>query len=96
MKKFKTISLTLAVLMIVSGCGKAVYIENQQFVFTEAIDFDENNKLVVARQLLFSRKKPGIDIKSHSQGLIRCANQKGKLIVRQAAALLTENRKMFS
>ncbi|CAH1225329.1 hypothetical protein PAECIP111891_05792 [Paenibacillus allorhizoplanae] len=47
MKKFKPISLTLVVLMIVSGCGKAVYIENQQFVLTEAIDFDENNKLVV-------------------------------------------------
>lgn len=47
MKKFKPISLTLVILMIVSGCGKAVYIENQQFVLTEAIDFDENNKLVV-------------------------------------------------
>jgi Ger(x)C family germination protein len=47
MKNFKPISLTLVVLMIVSGCGKAVYIENQQFVLTEAIDFDENNKLVV-------------------------------------------------
>ncbi|NOU66562.1 Ger(x)C family spore germination protein [Paenibacillus sp. LMG 31461] len=47
MKNFKPISLTLVVLMIVSGCGKAIYIENQQFVLTEAIDFDENNKLVV-------------------------------------------------
>lgn len=47
MKIFKYIFLTLAVLLFVAGCGKAVYIENQQFVLTEGIDFDENNKLVV-------------------------------------------------
>ncbi|MCY9663895.1 Ger(x)C family spore germination protein [Paenibacillus alginolyticus] len=46
MKKFY-FSLILAVLMFVTGCGQAVYIEDQQFVLTEAIDFDENNKFVV-------------------------------------------------
>jgi Ger(x)C family germination protein len=47
MNKFIHFSLTLAVFIFAGGCGKAVYIENQQFVLTEAIDFDENNKLVV-------------------------------------------------
>lgn len=47
MKKVNTIFLTMAVLLLVTGCGKAVYIEDQQFVLTEGIDFDENNKLIV-------------------------------------------------
>ncbi|OPH47406.1 hypothetical protein BC351_39950 [Paenibacillus ferrarius] len=47
MKKFNYFFLALAVLLFVTGCGKAIYIENQQFVLTEAIDFDENNELVV-------------------------------------------------
>ncbi|MFC5450000.1 Ger(x)C family spore germination protein [Paenibacillus aestuarii] len=47
MKRFGTIFLTWAVLLFPTGCGSTVYIENQQFVLTEALDFDENNKLVV-------------------------------------------------
>ncbi len=47
MKKFNYIFLTLAILLFVTGCGKAIYLENQQFVLTEAIDLDENNKLIV-------------------------------------------------
>ncbi|MDQ0896503.1 MULTISPECIES: Ger(x)C family spore germination protein [unclassified Paenibacillus] len=47
MKKFNTISFILAALMFVTGCGKAEYIEDQQFVLTEGIDFDENNKFIV-------------------------------------------------
>lgn len=47
MKRFTFLSVAVACLMFVTGCGKAVYIENQMFVLTEAIDFDENNKLVV-------------------------------------------------
>lgn len=47
MKKFNYILLTLAILLFVTGCGKAIYLENQQFVLTEALDFDENNKLIV-------------------------------------------------
>ncbi|KRF19169.1 Ger(x)C family spore germination protein [Paenibacillus sp. Soil787] len=47
MKRFNYLLLAMTVLLFVAGCGKAVYIENQQFVLTEAIDFDENNKLVV-------------------------------------------------
>ncbi|TXK85265.1 Ger(x)C family spore germination protein [Paenibacillus sp. N3.4] len=47
MKKFNSLFLTWVLFLLVTGCGKAVYIENQQFVLTEAIDFDENNHLVV-------------------------------------------------
>lgn len=47
MKKFNCIFLTVVLVMFVTGCGKAVYIENQQFVLTEGLDFDENNKLIV-------------------------------------------------
>lgn len=47
MKKFNCLFLILTVLLFATGCGNAVYIENQQFVLTEAMDFDENNKLIV-------------------------------------------------
>ncbi|WP_261302497.1 Ger(x)C family spore germination protein [Paenibacillus andongensis] len=47
MKKCNSIFLIMAVLLFVTGCGNTVYLENQQFVLTEALDFDENNKLIV-------------------------------------------------
>ncbi|OCT10930.1 hypothetical protein A8709_04290 [Paenibacillus pectinilyticus] len=47
MKNVKSLCLVMAILFCITGCTKAVYIENQQFVLTEAIDFDENNKFVV-------------------------------------------------
>lgn len=40
MKKWKGIFLTWAALLLITGCGKASYIETQQFLLAEGIDLD--------------------------------------------------------
>ncbi|NOU77256.1 Ger(x)C family spore germination protein [Paenibacillus sp. LMG 31458] len=47
MKKWKSIFLTWAALLWLTGCGRAVYIENQRFLLIQGMDFDEEKKVVV-------------------------------------------------
>ncbi|MBP1962283.1 Ger(x)C family spore germination protein [Paenibacillus aceris] len=46
MKKWRGIVITWAALLVITGCGKQVYIETQRFVIAGGIDFDEEKKLV--------------------------------------------------
>ncbi|KRF19171.1 Ger(x)C family spore germination protein [Paenibacillus sp. Soil787] len=46
MKKWQGIFLTWAVILGLTGCGKAVYIETQRFLLADGIDFDEEKKVV--------------------------------------------------
>lgn len=57
MKKRIGIFLTWAVLLLITGCGKAVYIDLQRFFIAEAIDLNEENKLVIyTSSPVFSRE----------------------------------------
>lgn len=47
MKRLVYVLVIGAVWLFMTGCGSTAYLENQQFVLTEGLDFDENNKLVV-------------------------------------------------
>ncbi|NEW07220.1 Ger(x)C family spore germination protein [Paenibacillus sp. SYP-B3998] len=47
MKERCGIFLALAALLFVTGCGKAVYIENQQFILAHAMDLNDEKKLVI-------------------------------------------------
>lgn len=47
MKKWQGIFLTWAALLFLTGCGKAAYIETQQFLLAEGIDLDDEKKLVI-------------------------------------------------
>ncbi|WP_261302499.1 Ger(x)C family spore germination protein [Paenibacillus andongensis] len=46
MKKWQGIFLIWAALVGLTGCGKAVFIETQQFLFAEGIELDDENKVV--------------------------------------------------
>ncbi|CAH1225309.1 hypothetical protein PAECIP111891_05790 [Paenibacillus allorhizoplanae] len=57
MMKWRSILLTGAGLLCLTGCGKEVYIENQRFMVAEGIDFDEDKKLVIyTASPVFSRE----------------------------------------
>ncbi|WP_187273893.1 Ger(x)C family spore germination protein [Paenibacillus sp. N3.4] len=55
--KWKDIFLTWGALLLITGCGKPVYIETQQFLLVEGIDLDDDNKLVIySSSPIFSRE----------------------------------------
>ncbi|MDQ0896501.1 Ger(x)C family spore germination protein [Paenibacillus sp. V4I7] len=57
MKKWKSIFLACAALLLITGCGKAIYIEDQRFIIAEGVDFDEEKKLVIySSSPVFSRE----------------------------------------
>lgn len=47
MMKWYSTFLTLAALLFITGCGKPVYIEAQQFVLIIGINLEDDNKLVI-------------------------------------------------
>ncbi|NEW07222.1 Ger(x)C family spore germination protein [Paenibacillus sp. SYP-B3998] len=87
MKKCNFIGLSLATLLLVTGCGKAVYIENQQFVLTEAIDFDENNKLVVYTATPVFNKEATDKYKITSTGSNTMRKSKGQIDSKTSGSL---------
>ncbi|OPH47408.1 hypothetical protein BC351_39960 [Paenibacillus ferrarius] len=56
MKKWKASCLIWAALLLITGCGKAVYIETQRFILTHAIELNDEKKLVMyTSSSVFSR-----------------------------------------
>jgi Ger(x)C family germination protein len=57
MKKWRGIFFIWAALFVITGCGKAVYIETQRFIIAEGIDLGEDKKLVIyTASPVFSRE----------------------------------------
>ncbi|OCT10932.1 hypothetical protein A8709_04300 [Paenibacillus pectinilyticus] len=57
MKKWRHLLLTGTALFMISGCGKAVYIDTQRFFIAEGIDLNEENRLVLYSSIpVFSRE----------------------------------------
>lgn len=78
MKKWHGIFLAWVALLGITGCGKSVYIETQQFLFIMGIDFDEEKKMVVytSSPVFNTEAKDRYKITSTTADTIRDARKK--------------------